>query len=168
MIVSLVLAASFSSCGIEDGRYQLRGNPTVTAQFYEVDRTSDWRTGLALRIHARKTGRSYWFLPWQGGTDGRTNLAWTRERRSAIQLQSVRRDIEFFTADAAYNLDAEVPQSGGTAPMHLLLPNLGHLAWYSTTSMERDSIARAFFDLTDCVAAGPGGMRPDIEFPPVP
>lgn len=168
MPFSLVLAASVLSCPVENARYELRGETGVTARFYVVPRSSDWPTGLALRVRVERSGRSYWFLPWQGGTDQKTNLAWVRERNSAIQHQTIRRDIEFFTMDGAYNPGPEVPKAHGSAPAHMLIPGLGSLAWYSTTHASRDSIPRTFFDLTGCDAPDPAEPAPYIQFPAVP
>ena len=168
MFLSLLLASATSVCPIEKAQYQLRGDPMVTASFHPVPRSDDWRTGLALRVHVRKSGRSYWFLPWQGGTDGRINLAWVREKRSPIPYQGVRRDLEFVTADKTYDIDAEIPALGKQAPAHMLIPDLGRLAWHATTNSERDNIARAFFDLSGCIRPDRTEPAPQIEFPPVP
>lgn len=168
MIHALLLAASISTCVIENARYELRGAPGVTASFEPVRSTVDWPAGLALRVSVAKSGRSYWFLPWQGGTDGRTNLAWVREAGSPIQIQSVRRDMEFFATDAAYNLSPGTPRAGGPAPTHLLLPDLPDLAWHSTTDSNRDGLPRAFFDLRGCSGHGKARYVPRIDFPPVP
>ena len=168
MLSALVLAASIASCTVENARYGLRGAPGVTARFYTVQSTPDWPTGLALGVRVAKTGRSYWFLPWQGGTDQKTNLAWVRESNSPARLQPVRRDMEMFATDASYNLHAQVPRLHEIAPVHMLLPGLSHLAWYSTTDVHRDSLPRAFFDLTGCEASGRTEPAPRIEFPAVP
>lgn len=168
MFLQFALAASLASCPVENARYDLRGSTGVAARFYPVPRSRDWPTGLALRVRVAESGRSYWFLPWEGGTNGKTNLAWVRERRSPIQYQTDRRDIEFFAMDAAYNLDPGLPRAGGLAPAHMLLPDLSNLAWHSTTAINRDSIARAFFDLAGCEAPQSTDLAPRIEFPPVP
>lgn len=164
----LLLAASSSTlCAAEAAQYVLRDDRAITARFYRVPVTKDWRTGLTLRVHVGKSGRSYWFLPWQGGTNDQINLAWVREKNTPLQHQGVRQDMEFFETDAAYRFIHEVPQAGSQAPARLLLPHLGELAWYSTHYTERDSIPKAFFDRVSCTAPN-DGVRPRIEFPPVP
>ncbi|MEG3123205.1 hypothetical protein U1738_04705 [Sphingomonas sp. GB1N7] len=73
-----------------------------------------------------------------------------------------------FATDAFYNLQSQVPSAGGLAPMHMLLPSLGNIAWYSTTDVRRDSIPRAFFDLTSCEVSERVTPAPGIEFPAIP
>ncbi|MHA6723550.1 hypothetical protein [Sphingomonas sp. RS2018] len=50
----------------------------------------------------------------------------------------------------------------------MLLPELGHLAWYGTPGDERDSAPRAFFDFVACRAPGSHLAAPRILFPAVP
>lgn len=168
MISILIAAVSVASCPVENARYELRGAPGVTARFHTVRRTPDWPTGLALRVRVAKSGRSYWFLPWQGGTNQKTNFAWVRESNSPIQFQPVRRDMEMFATDASYNLHTQVPKAHSLAPAHMLLPDLGNIAWYSTTDLHRDSLPRAFFDLVSCEASGRTEATPRITFPAIP
>jgi len=168
MIATLLAAAGGSAaCPREMTDYRMRGDPGVTARFYRVERTRNWTAGVALRVHVAATGRSFWFLPWQGGTDHRTNLAWVRERHSPIQYQGARRDLEIFAADASYAFNPDVPRAGDTAPAHLFLPDLTDLAWHASTSERRDTIARSFFDAASC-AAPTDKISPSIDFPPVP
>lgn len=168
MIFALAVAASIASCPVEDARYNLRGAPGVTARFHVVQPTPDWPSGLALGVHVAKSNRSYWFLPWQGGTDQKTNVAWVRELHSPHPNQTARRDMEMFAADAAYDLQPSVPKVHSLAPVHILLPDLSHLAWYPTTAAERDSLPRAFFDLSDCKVPDRREKAPQIEFPAIP
>lgn len=168
MISILIAAVSIASCPVENARYELRGALGVTARFHAVQRMPDWPAGVALRVRVAKSGRSYWFLPWQGGTDQKTNLAWVRESNSPIQFQPVRRDMEMFATDASYNLQALVPKAHSLAPVHMLLPDLNNIAWYSTTDVHRDSLPRAFFDLARCEASERTEPAPRIEFPAVP
>lgn len=167
LIPLLLLASATASCSVEAAQYRLRDDGTVTARFYRVRATEDWRTGLALRIHVGKSGRSYWFLPWKGGTNDQINLAWVREKNAYFQGQSLRQDMEYFETDRAYRFIHEVPKVGSPAPAHLLLPHLGEFAWYSTSHLQHDSIPKAFFDRIGC-AAHDDDVRPEIEFPPVP
>jgi hypothetical protein len=168
MILALAIAASIASCSIENAQYVLRGAPGVTARFYNVQTSSDWPSGLALDVHVARSGRSYWFLPWQGGTDQKTNLAWVREANSPFVGQAIRREIEMFATDASYDLRPDILKARDVAPAHLLLPDVGHLAWYSTTAAERDSLPRAFFDLSECRVPNRSEKAPQIEFPAIP
>jgi hypothetical protein len=145
-----LFGASTALCPIQQAEYQSRDDPSVTATFYQVPRRPDWPSGLALRVRVAKTGRSYWFLPWQGGTDGRTHLAWVRERNAPIEIQRDRQDMEFFTTNESYDFNAEVPRQGGIAPTHMFIPDLTNLAWHSSTGQRRDQIPRSFFDATGC------------------
>lgn len=168
MLLSLILAASLSACPVTDATYQIRNQPEVTARFRAVAASDDWPSGLALQVHVKPSGRSYWFLPWQGGTDQRTNMAWVKERHSPVQFQDGRRDLSFIATDGEYDLLSDVPRSGSLAPSHFLMPDLGPTIGHSATSESRDSIARAFFDLTSCSKSGEGPSAPEIEFPPIP
>lgn len=76
--------------------------------------------------------------------------------------------MAFFTTDEAYNLLPEVPKARGPAPAHMLLPDLNNWAWHSTTAINRDSLARAFFDLAGCEAPQSTEPAPNIEFPRIP
>lgn len=165
MLLALVLAASTASCPITHARYQVRGDPGVTARFQAVEATRDWPSGLALAVRFSGSGRAYWFLPWQGGTDGRTNLAWVREAGSKIDFQTARGDLPFLTTDGDYNLDAGIPYVGGTAPIHILIPDLNNLTRKSTLSADRDRVARAFFDIVGCHPPEPDEPGPTIAFP---
>lgn len=167
LIVLMMVAAAPSSCTVEHARYELRDDRTVVASFHAVKKTADWPTGLALEVHIGRSGHAYWFLPWQGGTNDKINLAWVRERNTPIPGQSLREDIEFFSTDAGYHFNHAVPSVRGHPPARLLLPELGHLLWYGTPNDRRDSVRKAFFDLTGCETR-PTDAEPDIEFPPVP
>lgn len=166
MLWPLLLAAAVGTCPVEDAEYRLRGTADVTARFYAVQKSVDWNSGLAFRVHVARSGRSYWFLPWQGGTDGRTNLAWVKERSAPIQLQSERRDLQFFAMDASYAIAAAIPKQGQPAPDRILIPDLSRLIWTSTTDPNREDIPRAFFDLTTC--AKTRDVVPQIDFPAIP
>jgi len=165
--VLLLLASAVHPCPVEAAQYRLRDGSTVTARFYHVPSTQDWPTGLALRIHVGKSGRSYWFLPWQGGTDDKVNLAWVREKHTSFEGQPIREDMEYFQTDLDYRFIHSVPHAGGPAPARLFLPDLRKISWYRTAVDRRDGIPKAFFDLTSCSAPA-DGVRPEIEFPPVP
>jgi len=162
---AMMLAGALTNCPVERADYRLRGAQTATARFLAVPQDENWTTGLALRVRVAASGRDYWFLPWEGGTDMRTNLAWVREANAPRPDQPLRRDLEMHATDAAWNLLPSVPRLGGTAPAHLLIPDLSRLIW---TSADRDVLERNFFDLTACRPSAPGEPAPRIEMPPVP
>jgi len=168
MLSSLILAASLTSCPVTDAMYRVRNQPEVTGRFRAVPKSEGWPSGLAFQVHVRLSDRSYWFLPWQGGTDQRTNMAWVKEESSPLQFQDGRRDLMIITTDENYTVLPEVPKFGDLAPSHILMPDLGPTVWYSTTAEIRDSIARAFFDLVSCKKSDVATPAPKIEFPPVP
>ena len=167
MILASALAL-LTTCPAERAVYTLRSDETsATARFHQVRSNRDWRTGLALEIRIDATGRRYWFLPWQGGTDGNINLAWVRGPGS-LPDQPVREDLEFFATDADYRFWNEVPRTGEPAPDRLLLPDLGFMLWYRTPQDRRDSIALAFFDLSGCSEAPHPEEALQVDLPPVP
>jgi hypothetical protein len=170
MLIELLLAAAPpATCPVERARYEMRARPSITARFHRVVKTEDWRTGLALEIRIGASGRTYWFLPWNGGTNGKTNVRWVQELNSILMEETaLDSDLDFFSTDAAYVFHGVVPTAGDAAPAHLFLPDLGYALWYRTPGNRRDSAERSFFDLTDCAPPSPVGAGPDIAFPPVP
>jgi len=150
------LAAASTPCPIENARYRMHDN-AVTARFRTVDRTSDWPAGVALEVEVSRPERSLWFLPWQGGTNQRTNVAQVRESGSGSADQPIRTDFEMFTTDADFRLDSTVPHAGQMAPAHLFILYLN----------EYDrSFPRAFLDLVACTPPAVHEPLPAIEFPP--
>ena len=168
MLLSLILAASLTSCPVTEATYQIRNQTEVTARFRPVPKSEDWPSGIALQVHVKSSGRSYWFLPWQGGTDQRTNMAWVKEEGSPVDFQNIRQDMLLITTDEKYNVLPEVPKSGDVAPIHFLMPDLGPMVYYSMTAEHRDSIARTLFDLISCGKSETSAPIPKIEFPPIP
>src|ERR1700755_3021568 len=79
MVLALLSAATLSSCQVDQAHYVLRTAPDVTADFRPLDRGKDWPSGLALSIRFSKSGRTYWFLPSNGGTDGVPSLVSTTD-----------------------------------------------------------------------------------------
>ena len=156
MIGPLVLAAAASAeCPSERAQYVLRRWPDVTAYFRAVDSGNDWPSQLALAIHSKKTGQTTWWVPWQGGTDGRTNIASTtdvtrRDWRPPNPDDGPRPlgDRQFLTTDSSYNIMEGVPQRGKPAPAHMLNPDAGS---------SRDEVfpVKQFFDFVGC--SGNGG-----------
>src|SRR3712207_9425205 len=70
-------AAVAVECRAENAHYALRHDPAVSAYFRKVDSGPAWPSGLALAVHSRKSGRTSWWLPWNGGTDNLQNVAST-------------------------------------------------------------------------------------------
>lgn len=168
MLLAALLATVTVACPTERAQYRLSSDASVTAEFFPVPRTADWAGGVALRVRFGKTGRSYWFVPWQGGTDGRTNMAWVRERGDPIAGQSVREGIEIVTTDADHRIHEAIPRATRPAPRHILLLGLRTLTWYRTPHDRRDDARRGFFDRTGCRPATVRAYRPSIDFPPIP
>jgi hypothetical protein len=163
MFIVLVTAASALSCNVEQAHYVLRTAPDITAGFQDTntrraaDSIDDWPSHLAFRIHLAKPGRTYWFLPWSGGTDGQQHLAsttdvnapnWTPPNPDGGPRPIG--DIDYLATDAEYAVINSIPHRGGAAPAHILLPNLGEALWYRTPADQRDSAPKQFFDLVGC------------------
>lgn len=155
MIGLLALAAvSTVGCPAERARYVLRGRPDISAYFRGVDSGDDWPSRLALAIHSNKTGRTTWWIPWQGGTDGRTNIASTTDVtrpdwRPPNPDGGPRPlgDRQLLTTDASYKIMEGIPQRGKAAPAHMLNPDAGS---------SRDDVfpVKQFFDLVGCTKNG--------------
>ena len=142
----------------------MRTAPEITARFQDVstgraaDGIDDWPSHLAFRIHLARSGRSYWFLPWPGGTDDLQHLASTTD----VDAPGWRPpspdggprplgDIDYIATDAQYRVIDGIPQRGGIAPAHILLPNLGDHLWHQSPIVEpRDAAPKQFFDLVSC------------------
>jgi len=157
MLLSLALALAASHCAVERARYALRDDPALTARFVAVESGPAWPAQLALRLQSARSGRAYWFLPADGGSDGRQLLASiTDPTVQAWQAPDpdggVRPlgDAEYIGTDADYTLLDRVPQRGDEAPAHFLVPELRELLWYRTPSDQREGSARQFFDLMGC------------------
>lgn len=157
MLALLLAAAASLSCPVEQAHYVMRATPGVTADFRPIDSGADWPSGLAFRLHIGASGRSYWFLPWGGGSDGRQNLASTID----VDMPGWRPpspdggprpvgDVAYIATDTTYHLIDRIPHRGDIAPAHILLPDLRDALWYRTPPDRRDSTPRQFFDLTAC------------------
>lgn len=155
-MIGLVALAVLSTagCPAENAHYVLRGWPDVTAHFQAVDSGDDWPSHLALAIYSKRTGKTSWWVPWQGGTDGQTNIASTtdvtkNDWRPPNPDDGPRPlgDRQLITTDGDYNIMEAVPQRGKAAPVHMLNPDAGG---------SRDEIfpVRQFFDLVSCSIAG--------------
>jgi hypothetical protein len=158
MLIALVTATLFTApCEIEHARYALRTMPAVTARFDPVPGDADWREGIALRIDFAATGRSYWWLPWNGGTDGRQHLASAPDPATPGWAPMAKRplgDVDFLATGADYALLERVPRRGDIAPAHFLIPDLREAMWYRTPQDKREGTAKQFFDLVSCDRAG--------------
>ena len=156
------------SCFVEQAHYQLRANPSVTAEFHPTARNRDWSSGLTLAIHMAKTGRTYWWLPWNGGTDDmrHVRLTWNPAKQEGPPGElRPGLDLNFWTTDGNYNFLPAVPKAGDRAPGHFLLPTLGRTLYYGTVQTHRsDDLPRSFFDLVSC---GPANRPADVVLPPV-
>jgi len=159
MILSLLALASgvSQSCKVENAHYALRTQPSVTADFHDVDSGLDWPNNLVMRMHIGESGRTYWWVPWNGGTNGQQSMASTLNA-SAPGWRPPNPDggprplgdVQFIATDSAYKLLNHVPVRGGKAPAHFLIPDLREALWYRTPSDARDYTARQFFDLVSC------------------
>ena len=144
-------AVSMSQCPVERARYVLRHNPNVTAYFRKVDSSRDWPSGLALAVHHKSSGKTFWWLPWVGGTDGLQNVASTEDvTRSGWRPPSPDDgprpfgDRQYLGFDAAYNvLNDQWLHRGTIAPAHMLFPN-------SASSHDTALPTKQFFDLVSC------------------
>lgn len=147
-------AASVAPCPVERAHYVLRHHPEWTAYYRQVDSGSDWPSGLALAIQYHKSGETFWWLPWNGGTDSLQNVASTDDV-IAKGWQPPNPDggprphgnRQYLGFDAAYDLIEQVPRRGDTAPVHMLFPD-------SAGAGDKAFGWKDFFDLVNCSAKG--------------
>lgn len=149
-----IAAASAAQCPVENARYILRHDPDVSAYFEQVDSGPDWPSGLALAVHSRNSGRTSWWLPWNGGTDNLQNIASTtdvtaRGWRPPNPEGGPRPhgDRRFLAVDADYTVLDGVPARGDPAPAHMLVPDGGG-------SKDQIFTTKQFFDLVNCSGGG--------------
>jgi hypothetical protein len=171
MLSMLVAAASLQSCPVEQAHYVLRTAPDITASFKDVDTPiaadgiDDWPSHLAFRIHMARSNRTYWFLPWPGGTDDLQNLESTTDITAPgwkpPNLDDGPRplgDFDYIGTDAGYNVIDDIPHRGGIAPAHILIPGLGDALWHQTPMVKpRDGAPKQFFDLVACGSSSAAG-----------
>lgn len=153
-------AASAANCPVENAHYRLRHAPEVEAYFRKVDSGSDWPSGVALAIHFRGSGHTYWWLPGIPGSDRHQALFSTTEV-TAPGWRPPSPDggprpygsTEYLGLDASYDILGDMPHRGSTAPAHMLLayagnPEFSHGAGNSIPNFKQ------FFDLVSCSAKG--------------
>ncbi|ESQ81820.1 hypothetical protein AEAC466_19855 [Asticcacaulis sp. AC466] len=151
MLVFAVALAVAATCPVEKAHYSLRHQRDVTLSVVQVERSQDWPSGIALALHNRLPGHTTYFLPWNGGNDGRQNVAHTTDvTRPDFHLPSPDGgpgrlgDMEYIGADANYDLINHAPQKGDAAPAHILMSGLADSSW------QGDAIDKQFFDLDGC------------------
>jgi hypothetical protein len=143
-------AVTVAWCPVERAQYILRHNPNVTAYFRSVNSGPEWPSGIALAIYHKRSDKIFWWLPWNGGTDGSQNVAST-EDVTAKHWQAPSPDggsrpygnRQYLGTDVAYNLIDHVPKRGETAPAHMLFPD-------SAGSGDQAFLTKRFFDLVGC------------------
>jgi hypothetical protein len=151
---SLMMFAAVAAvgCRAENARYALRHDPDITAFLRKIDSGPDWPSGLVLAVHSRKSDQTSWWLPWNGGTDGRQNIASTTPVTDAGWRPPdpdggprPHGNRELLSMDSAYNVLDRVPEAGRAAPAHMLISNSG-------SSSDPVFTSRQFFDLVGCSA----------------
>lgn len=164
MLVAFAAVVAALSCNVEHARYSLRTAPDITASFRDVTTSraagsfDDWPSHVAFRIHMGKTNRTYWFLPWPGGSDDLQHLASTTD----VDAPSWKPpnpdngprplgDFDYIATDARYNIIDSIPHRGGFAPAHILIPRLGDALGHQVADLNpRDRAPKQFFDLVGC------------------
>jgi hypothetical protein len=170
--LTLLLAAGspVPACPVENARYVLRADPTVTAHFHAAGRNEDWPAGVALELRLGRTGRTSWWVPFHGGTSDHNGVRWTALRGSAEARPGYAyplRDLQYFAFDSDYAMPLETPLRGEPAPAHFFLNDLRDVFWYQDDPATRSSPPRSLFDLAGCTARPADAIR-DVLLPPVP
>lgn len=157
MFTALLIIAAVTACPVEKAVYALRTEPTVTAQFAPVARDQNWPSGVALRLDFH--GKRQWFLPALGGTNGENSMDRTPDPGTpGWRLPDPDGawgrlgDFQYLGFDELYTLLPGVPEAGGPAPAHILLPTLDDALRHPRDDADRDSLPRQFFDLKSCDA----------------
>ncbi len=153
LAIALALAVA-AVCPVEKAQYTLRHMPGVTLSFIPITASRDWPSGIAMVEHSADTGHTYYFLPWQGGSDDQTNVTHTTDvTQPDFQLPSPDGgpgrlgDMEYIATDAGYDIINHAPVRGDPAPAHILISGLSDSSW------RQDSVAKAFFDFDGCASA---------------
>ncbi|WP_336959851.1 hypothetical protein [Sphingobium aquiterrae] len=149
----ILVAVSTSQCPPERAHYTLRHSSDVSAYFRKVDSDPDWPSGLALAIHYKTSNQTFWWLPWNGGTNGLRNVASTTDV-TVKNWQPPNPDggprpygnRQYLGLDADYNIINDIPREGSPAPAHMLFPD-------SAGSGDIAFSKKQFFDLISCSAS---------------
>ena len=157
-VLILAVVSPTLICTVENAHYRQRSAPSITARFQDVESGPDWPSRLALEMRFGDSGRSYWWLPMNGGSNGEPFLASTSDVTSPdwqAPSPDDRRDrplgdVHFIATDASYQILSSAPAKGGPAPAHFLIPDLREARWSRTPPDKREGDARQFFDLTGC------------------
>lgn len=157
MAAAAAMAMDLQTCKVEDAVYRQRGS-SISATFIPVNSGPDWPASLALKMHVGDSGRSYWWLPFSGGSNGRQHLASTTDvtapgwRPPSGEDGRARPlgDVGYVAMDASYNITGAPLQRGGLAPAHFHIPDLRSALWYRTPPDRRDGESGQFFDLVSC------------------
>lgn len=161
MIGLLALAtASSIQCRAEDANYVLRHARDVSAYFRKVDSGPNWPGGLALAIHFAKSGHTFWWLPWNGGTDNRQHVASTTDVTEPDWQPPTPDggprpfgDMEYLGLNANYDIINDIPRRGKLAPVHILVADAG-AAEFNHGAGNPVPDTKEFFDLVSCSASG--------------
>lgn len=155
-----------ADCPVEQAVYSLRGQPEITAGFiparHGVSAQSD------LYAFVTTTERTYWFS--MTASNGYSSIyllpvtdpyhpADANDGPQPIGSAEDGASIALYPLDASLDIAVNPPNKGDMAPAYLFTPELGPTLWYSPASLTtdpaagRDSIDRALFEVTDCLAA---------------
>lgn len=159
-LLALAAASTMTRCPAENARYLLRHAPEVSAYFRKVDSGPDWPSGLALAIHFKKSGHTFWWLPWNGGTDNLQNVASTTDV-TAPNWRPPSPDggprpygnMEYLGLNAQYDIINNIPRQGKPAPAHMLLASAGS-AEFDHGAGNSVPDTKQFFDIVSCSAKG--------------
>ncbi len=159
LILGFLAAAATFACPIEGARYVLRGAPSVIARFRAVETNPEWPSRIAFGISLPRAARPVWFLPYDGGSDGREKLASTTDVDapgwSPPDPDDGPRplgDLEVLTADDRYDFTAESLRRGAQAPAHLYLVGMSDVLWRRRVEGRQVSVPQQFFDRVSCGA----------------
>jgi hypothetical protein len=150
-----VAAHAQSGCELEQARYVLRGEPSVTAHFQDIPQYPGWLTNVVLKVDFAKEGDGFWWLFDQGSARFLNMISTTDVNKPGwVPPSDTNRErgplgethVWFATRD--YRLSYRLPQQRQTAPQHIFIPDLEELMWYDAEP--RRGVPTAFFDLVSC------------------
>jgi len=154
LALSAATVATVASCPVEQAHYVLRHDPGVTAYFRPVDSGPDWPSHVAIAVQYTELGKTFWWLPWNGGSNGLQNVAST-EDVTAKDWQPPSPDggprpygnRQYVGTDIMYKLINHVPKRGELAPAHMLFRD-------AAGSKGTAFLDRQLFDLVACRKEG--------------